>query len=159
MSNSAASADSAVMQEQLVVLKSLKQKTQELVDFKATLLQKTELLDHKQNLLEEIVAERQRLQKERKVLLDMLQAVQRDVDTVKEAEQSLGRERDELQLTVNKIRNEQYETLHGTDDKYAAFRKLVVTLDDLDEVNELRLRCGLPKIPHIQQELEAHMAR
>lgn len=54
--------------------------TQSLIDCKANLLQKTESLEHKQHLLEEVISERQRLTKEKRMLLDMIQNVQRDLE-------------------------------------------------------------------------------
>lgn len=93
-----------------------RQMTQSLVDCKSDLLSKTEALEHKQQLLEEIKAECQRLKKEKRTLLEMIQSVQRDIDAVSEAELLLGRERDELQCNVNRIQTEQYDPLHGSND-------------------------------------------
>lgn len=57
-------------------------KTQALVDCKATLLSKTEILDSKKNLLEETNAEKQKLQRERKLLREMLQNITKDLNAV-----------------------------------------------------------------------------
>ncbi|KAI9009956.1 hypothetical protein CLU79DRAFT_774711 [Phycomyces nitens] len=127
-------------QEQLGTLKSLRQKTQLLVDCKASLTQHTEALDTKQGLLEEATSERQRLQKEKKVLLEMIHSVQRDMEAVAEIEKSLGRERDNLKQTVQRIRDQEYEPLH-------------------EQVNELRLKNGLQRLPSVEQEMEAQMAK
>ncbi|KAL1930412.1 hypothetical protein VTP01DRAFT_10574 [Rhizomucor pusillus] len=128
------------MEQQIDTLKNIKQMTQSLVDCKSDLLSKTEALEHKQQLLEEIKAECQRLKKEKRTLLEMIQSVQRDIDAVSEAELLLGRERDELQRNVNRIQTEQYDPLH-------------------ERVNELRMQHGLQKIPHIRKELEDRMAK
>ncbi|KAI9488470.1 hypothetical protein BDB00DRAFT_39201 [Zychaea mexicana] len=121
-------------------LKALRDSTQSLLDCKANLVQKIESLDHKEKLLDEIVSERQRLTKEKRKLLEMIQSVQRDIEAVAEAESSLGKERDELKNSVERIQSQEYDPLH-------------------DQVNELRGRSGLQKLPHVQQELEAQMAR
>lgn len=60
----------------------LRQKTQALVDCKATLLSKTEILDQKKSLLEETNSEKQRLQKEKKLLREMLQNINQDMNSV-----------------------------------------------------------------------------
>ncbi|OAD75755.1 hypothetical protein PHYBLDRAFT_75844 [Phycomyces blakesleeanus NRRL 1555(-)] len=127
-------------QEQLGTLKSLRQKTQLLVDCKASLTQHTEALDIKQGLLEEATSERQRLQKEKKVLLEMIHSVQRDMEAVTEIEKSLGKERDNLKQTVQRIRDQEYEPLH-------------------EQVNVLRAENGLQKLPSVEQEIEAQMAK
>lgn len=58
-------------------------KTQALVDCKATLLSKTEILDNKKSLLEETNAEKQKLQREKKMLREMLQNITQDLNSVK----------------------------------------------------------------------------
>ncbi|KAG1222464.1 hypothetical protein G6F68_020632 [Rhizopus microsporus] len=57
-----------------------------------------------------------------------------------EAEKALAKEYEDLERNVNKYRIEQYEPLQ-------------------DEVNEIRVKSGMMKLPHIQQELEAKMAK
>lgn len=57
-------------------------KTQALVDCKATLLSKTEILDSKKSLLEETNVEKQKLQRERKLLREMLQNITKDLTAV-----------------------------------------------------------------------------
>ncbi|KAL0087805.1 hypothetical protein J3Q64DRAFT_1734627 [Phycomyces blakesleeanus] len=111
-------------QEQLGTLKSLRQKTQLLVDCKASLTQHTEALDIKQGLLEEATSERQRLQKEKKVLLEMIHSVQRDMEAT----------------VQQRIRDQEYEPLH-------------------EQVNVLRAENGLQKLPSVEQEIEAQMAK
>lgn len=63
--------------------KKCRSKTQALVDCKATLLSKTEILDNKKSLLEETNAEKQKLQRERKMLREMLQNITQDLNSVK----------------------------------------------------------------------------
>ncbi|KAI8143643.1 hypothetical protein BJV82DRAFT_713311 [Fennellomyces sp. T-0311] len=121
-------------------LKAIRDSTQSLLNCKANLIQKIESLDHKEKLLDEIVSERQRLTKEKRMLLEMIQSVQRDIEAVTEAEASLGKERDELKQSVDRIKIQEYEPLH-------------------DQVNGLRTRSGLQKLPHVQQEIEAQQAR
>ncbi|KAG2223279.1 hypothetical protein INT45_007005 [Circinella minor] len=121
-------------------LKAIRDSTQSLLNCKANLIQNIESLDHKEKILDEIVSERQRLTKEKRMLFEMIQSVQRDIEAITEAERSLGKERDELKKSVDRIRNLDYDPLH-------------------DKVNELRSRIGLEKLPHVQQELEAQMAR
>ncbi|SAM07589.1 hypothetical protein [Absidia glauca] len=121
-------------------LRQLRDQTQKLVNCKATLLQTTETLETKTNTLEELTAKRHDLLKEKRLLLDMIQGVQRDIDTIAEMEVALGRECEDLQKNVQRIRNEEYETLHET-------------------VNKAREAKGLSKLPHAQQEMEAAMAR
>ncbi|KAI7849212.1 hypothetical protein BDC45DRAFT_521076 [Circinella umbellata] len=121
-------------------LKAIRDSTQSLLNCKANLIQNIESLDHKEKILDEIVSERQRLTKEKRMLFEMIQSVQRDIEAITEAETSLGKERDELKKSVDRIRNLDYDPLH-------------------DKVNELRSRIGLEKLPHVQQELEAQMAR
>lgn len=59
-----------------------RQKTQSLVDCKATLMSKTEVLDSKKSLLQETNSERQRLQREKKLLREMLQNINQDLESV-----------------------------------------------------------------------------
>ncbi|KAI9486499.1 MAG: hypothetical protein EXX96DRAFT_549291 [Benjaminiella poitrasii] len=132
--------NAALIKEQANSLEVLRQKTQELIDCKATLLSKSEILDHKKNLLEEANSERQRLRREKTALREMLQNINQDLNSIMEVERSLAKESEDLEISVNKIKNEQYEPLH-------------------DQVNEIRLKNGLTKLPHIQQELEARMAK
>ncbi|KAG1454877.1 hypothetical protein G6F46_004197 [Rhizopus delemar] len=132
--------NSNLINTQLQSLERLKQKTQTLIDVKSTLVTKTEILDQKKALLEQVNSERQRLNKEKKLLLDMLQSIQRDLDSMVEAEKALTKEYEDLERNVNKYRIEQYEPLQ-------------------DEVNEIRVKSGMMKLPHIQQELEAKMAK
>lgn len=84
-----------------------------MIDVKNTLLSKTELLEQKKGLLEQINTEKQRLSKEKRLLFDMLQSIQRDLDSVTEAETQLTREHEELEKNVTKYRIEQYEPLQG----------------------------------------------
>ncbi|KAI8646988.1 hypothetical protein BD408DRAFT_428061 [Parasitella parasitica] len=139
-SMSSAELDFNVIKSQSNSLDLLRSKTQALVDCKATLLSKTEVLEAKKNLLEETNTEKQKLQRERKLLQEMLQNITRDLNSIAEVEQSLAKESEDLERSVNKIKTEQYEPLH-------------------DQVNEIRVRNGMPKLPHIQQELEAQMAK
>ncbi|CAO3679665.1 unnamed protein product [Rhizopus stolonifer] len=125
---------------QLQSLERLKLKTQALVEVKSTLLSKTGQLDHKKSLLEQANSEKQRLNKEKKLLLDMLQNIQRDLNSVANVEKLLSKEYQDLEKSVNKYKKEQYEPLQ-------------------DEVNEIRVKSGMVKLPHIQQELEAQMAK
>ncbi|ORE11439.1 hypothetical protein BCV72DRAFT_301014 [Rhizopus microsporus var. microsporus] len=134
--------DANLIKSQLQSLDLLKQKTQALIDVKNTLLSKTELLEQKKGLLEQINTEKQRLSKEKRLLFDMLQSIQRDLDSVTEVETQLTREHEELEKNVAKYRIEQYEPLQ-----------------EPDEVNEIRAQSGMIKLPHIQQELEAQMAK
>ncbi|KAI9246564.1 hypothetical protein EDC94DRAFT_627150 [Helicostylum pulchrum] len=132
--------DSNVLKTQMHSLEQLRQKTQALVDCKATLLSKTEILDQKKSLLEETNSERQRLQREKKLLREMLHNINQDMNSLVEVEQSLTKESEDLERSVNKLKHEQYEPLH-------------------DQVNDIRVQNGLTKLPHIQQELEARMAQ
>ncbi|KAL7311963.1 hypothetical protein PS15m_009669 [Mucor circinelloides] len=139
-STSNAEIDIDTIKNQLSSLDLLRSKTQALVDCKATLLSKTEILDSKKNLLEETNAEKQKLQRERKLLREMLQNITKDLNAIVEVEQALTKESEELERSVNKMRTEQYEPLH-------------------EQVNEIRMQNGMSKLPHIQQELEAQMAK
>ncbi|GAA5805811.1 hypothetical protein HPULCUR_011337 [Helicostylum pulchrum] len=136
--------DSNVLKTQMHSLEQLRQKTQALVDCKATLLSKTEILDQKKSLLEETNSERQRLQREKKLLREMLHNINQDMNSLVEVEQSLTKESEDLERSVNKLKHEQYEPLHGNN-QY--------------QVNDIRVQNGLTKLPHIQQELEARMAQ
>ncbi|CAO3657348.1 unnamed protein product [Mucor hiemalis] len=130
----------SLLKHQIKSLDNLRQKTQALVDCKATLLSKTEILNQKKSVLEETNSEKQRLQREKKLLREMLQNINQDMNWLIEVEQSLKKESEELEKSVNRIKKEQYEPLH-------------------DQVNEIRERNGLSKLPHIHQELEARMAK
>ncbi|KAI9323623.1 hypothetical protein BX666DRAFT_1888688 [Dichotomocladium elegans] len=156
------------VEQQRQSLKAIQQMTQSLIDCKASLLQKTETLEYKQRLLEDIVAERQRLNKERRILLDMMQNVQRDLESITEAETSLRKENGALQQSVTRLRNEEYEPLHG---QCCLVNNVIVhkspppsshaycSAGRLDRVNQLRTTNGLTRIPHVQQEVDAQMAR
>ncbi|KAI8063713.1 uncharacterized protein B0P05DRAFT_555389 [Gilbertella persicaria] len=117
-----------------------RQKTQALLDCKATFMSKSEILSQKKSLLEEVNSEKQRLQREKKLLREMLHNINQDLNSILEAEQALTKESEDLESSLTKLRNEKYEPLH-------------------DQVNEMRTRNGMSKLPHIQQELEAKMAR
>ncbi|KAI9263670.1 hypothetical protein BY458DRAFT_556949 [Sporodiniella umbellata] len=131
--------DATTIHSQLQLLEQLKQKTQALVEVKSTLISKTSQLDHKKSLLEKAHSERQRLNKEKKILLDMLQNIQRDLDLAVGVEKSLTKEHQELELNVDRFKKEHYEPIQ-------------------DEVNAIRVQSGMDRLPHIQQELEAQMA-
>lgn len=45
-------------------------------------MSKTEILDHKKSLLQETNSERQRLQREKKLLREMLQNINQDMESV-----------------------------------------------------------------------------
>ncbi|KAI8329424.1 hypothetical protein BC941DRAFT_443119 [Chlamydoabsidia padenii] len=126
--------------QQMESLKQLQEQTQTLMNCKAMLLQTTETLETKTNVLDELTAERHRLLTEKRLLLDMIQGVQRDIETITDMEGALGRECEALQKNVHRIRNEDYEPLHDT-------------------VNKARTAKGLTKLPHAQQDMEAAMAR
>ncbi|KAG2235257.1 hypothetical protein INT48_004724 [Thamnidium elegans] len=70
----------------------------------------------------------------------MLHTINQDMNSLLEVEQSLTKESEDLERSVNKLKREQYEPLH-------------------DQVNDIRVQNGLTKLPHIQQELEARMAQ
>lgn len=74
-----------------------------------------------------------------------------------EVEQTLSKESEDLEKSVNKLKNEQYEPLHGTC-ALNGYSSLCVNFG-IDQVNEIRLKNGMSKLPHIQQELEAKMAK
>lgn len=59
-----------------------RRQTQTLFDLKSQILVVSETLEAKQNLLEEMTAERRRLVKEKKMMMDMIQAIQRDIESV-----------------------------------------------------------------------------
>ncbi|KAI8090012.1 uncharacterized protein BX664DRAFT_146972 [Halteromyces radiatus] len=117
-----------------------REKTQQLVDCKASLLQTNELLESKTNMLEELTAQRHKRLKEKRLLLTMIQEVQRDIESITELEDSLGRECADLQKNAQRLRDEEYEPLH-------------------EKVNKMRQDKGLNRIPHMQQDIEAQMAR
>jgi len=48
----------------------------------------SETLEVKQNLLDEMTAERRRLVKEKRMMMDMIQAIQRDIETVGQPERN-----------------------------------------------------------------------
>ncbi|KAI7906887.1 uncharacterized protein BX663DRAFT_494100 [Cokeromyces recurvatus] len=140
MNNNSNNDNTTLLKEQLNSLQELRQKTQELIDCKAALVSKSEILDHKKDLLEEANSERQRLQKEKTLLREMLQNINQDLNSIVEVERTLAKESEDLERSINKLKTEHYEPLH-------------------DQVNEIRLKNGLTKLPHIQQELEARMAK
>ncbi|CAO3625197.1 unnamed protein product [Cunninghamella echinulata] len=55
-------------------------------------------------------------------------------------ENALGKECEELRNNMSNLKNEEYEHLH-------------------EIVNKMRLEKGLSKIPHVQQDMEAQMAK
>lgn len=59
-----------------------RRQTQTLFDLKSQILVASETLEVKQNLLDEMNAERRRLVKEKRMMMDMIQAIQRDIETV-----------------------------------------------------------------------------
>ncbi|KAI8881472.1 hypothetical protein K501DRAFT_188987, partial [Backusella circina FSU 941] len=117
-----------------------RQKTQALVDCKASILSKSEVLEYKRNLYEETISEKQRLLKEKRALLDMLQNVQNDLEQLVDIEKTLAKENEQLEKQVLHLKTEQYDPLH-------------------DHVNEIRVQNGMSKLAHIQQESDAQLAR
>ncbi|CAO3609899.1 unnamed protein product [Cunninghamella blakesleeana] len=132
--------DTTSFSQQLDSLKQLRESTQQLIHCKASIFKNTDLLESKTNLLEELRAERLQRVKEKRLLLDMIQSVQRDIDTLTDMENTLGRECDDLQNNMLDLKNEEYERLH-------------------ENVNIIRVKKGLSKIPHVQQDREAEMAK
>jgi hypothetical protein len=59
-----------------------RKQTQGLFELKSQIIATNETLETKKNLLEEMTAERRRLVKEKKMMMDMIQAIQRDIETV-----------------------------------------------------------------------------
>ncbi|OZJ04433.1 hypothetical protein BZG36_02902 [Bifiguratus adelaidae] len=115
-------------------------KTKELAGYKASILASTEQLEKKQALLDDVRSERHVLNKERKALLAMLNHIQQDLAMVSEVEQTLEKERDDLQKQLHTLRNEQFDPLK-------------------DEVDAMRQAEGLRKLPNLQQELDQKMTR
>ncbi|KAI9277920.1 hypothetical protein BC943DRAFT_364102 [Umbelopsis sp. AD052] len=121
-------------------LKGLRRQTQSLFDLKSQILVTSETLEVKQNLLEEMTSERRRLVKEKRMMMDMIQAIQRDIETMTEGENSLQTECKNLEQSLRNLRDNEYEPLQ-------------------EKVNAARASNGLERLPNMQQELDAQMAR
>ncbi|KAI8064371.1 hypothetical protein BC940DRAFT_306084 [Gongronella butleri] len=121
-------------------LLQIRETTQQLLNVKANLRQSSESLAQKTDILEELTAERHRLLKEKRLLLELLQGVQKDIDTIAEMEGDLERECNDLKATVDQLKNHDYQPLH-------------------DHVNDMRSAKGMHKIPHIQQDMDNQMAK
>ncbi|CAO3676842.1 unnamed protein product [Umbelopsis ramanniana] len=121
-------------------LKGLRRQTQSLFDLKSQILVTSETLEVKQNLLDEMTAERRRLVKEKRMMMDMIQAIQRDIETITEGENSLQTECKNLEQSLRNLRDDEYEPLQ-------------------EKVNAARASSGLERLPNMQQELDAQMAR
>ncbi|KAJ2962361.1 hypothetical protein NQZ79_g2538 [Umbelopsis isabellina] len=96
---------------QLQSLKGLRKQTQALFELKSQIIATNETLDTKKNLLEEMTTERRRLVKEKKMMMEMIQAIQRDIDTVTEGENSLQVECNNLEQSLQRLREVEYEPL------------------------------------------------
>ncbi|KAI8576886.1 hypothetical protein K450DRAFT_254761 [Umbelopsis ramanniana AG] len=120
-------------------LKGLRRQTQSLFDLKSQILVTNETLEVKQNLLEEMTSERRRLVKEKRMMMDMIQAIQRDIETMTEGENSLQTECRNLEQSLRNLRDNEYEPLQ-------------------EKVNAARASNGLERLPNMQQELDAQMA-
>lgn len=101
------------MRDQMDTLQTLYRQTRALSDCKTDLLAKRDALDKKQHLYEEVVAERQRLNKEKRMILDMLNKIQQDMDAISDIESNLHREHQDLLRQVEVLQNDTYEPLHG----------------------------------------------
>ncbi|CAO3683539.1 unnamed protein product [Umbelopsis vinacea] len=121
-------------------LKGLRRQTQTLFDLKSQILVVSETLEAKQNLLEEMTAERRRLVKEKKMMMDMIQAIQRDIESITEGENSLETECRNLEQSLRTLRDREYEPLQ-------------------EKVNAAREATGLERLPNMQQELDAQLAK
>ncbi|OBZ82352.1 hypothetical protein A0J61_09597 [Choanephora cucurbitarum] len=138
--NHSVDADLGTIKSQTNTLEKLREKTQALLDCKATYMSKSEILEQKKNFLEEASSEKQRLQREKRLLREMLQSINQDLNSIVDIEIALNRESEDLEKTLDKLKKEQYEPLH-------------------DQVNEIRTQNGMSKLPHIQQEIEAKLAK
>ncbi|KAG2186412.1 hypothetical protein INT43_002850, partial [Umbelopsis isabellina] len=125
---------------QLQSLKSLRKQTQALFELKSQIIANNETLETKKNLLEEMTTERRRLVKEKKMMMDMIQAIQRDIDTVTEGENSLQVECNNLEQSLQRLREAEYEPLQG---------RIVCKLGI----------SGLDRLPNLQQETDAQLAK
>ncbi|GAB5591698.1 hypothetical protein Unana1_06598 [Umbelopsis nana] len=84
--------------------------------------------------------ERRRLVKEKKMMMDMIQAIQRDIETITEGETSLQTECRNLEQSLRTLRDKEYEPLQ-------------------EKVNSAREATGLERLPNMQQELDAQLAK
>ncbi|ORX55563.1 hypothetical protein DM01DRAFT_1022371 [Hesseltinella vesiculosa] len=114
--------------------------TKQLLDRKTHLLQTTELLESKTSSLEELTAERHKRLKEKRLLLELLQGVVKDIDSIAEMEVILKKECEDLKSAVEQERALEYEPLH-------------------EQVNILRSAKGMTKIPHLQQDIDNELAK
>ncbi|RUS14512.1 hypothetical protein BC937DRAFT_93705 [Endogone sp. FLAS-F59071] len=120
-------------------LRELRNRTEILIQVKHSIFQNNESLERKQALLDDVVSEKQQLLREKRVMMEMLQAIQRDIEAAIKAEQVLKKERDDLREVTLKLR-EEYEPLKS-------------------KVDSLRLEKGLKRLPNLQEELDTQMAK
>ncbi|KAI8336908.1 hypothetical protein BD560DRAFT_413475 [Blakeslea trispora] len=132
--------DPMMIKSQANSLEKLREKTQALLDCKATFMSKSEILEQKKSFLEEANSEKQRLQREKRLLREMLQSINQDLNSIVDVEKALNKESEDLEKSLNRLKKEEYEPLH-------------------DQVNEIRIQNGMSKLPHIQQEIEAKLAK
>ncbi|RUP25414.1 hypothetical protein BC936DRAFT_138836 [Jimgerdemannia flammicorona] len=125
---------------ELESLCDLKNRTETLIRVKHSIFQNNESLDRKQALLDDVISEKQQLLREKRTVVEMLQGIQRDIEAATAAELALTKERDDLQDTLIKLRNDEYEPLKT-------------------EVDSLRLNKGLKRLPNLQEELDTQMAK
>ncbi|KAJ3331651.1 hypothetical protein HDU76_002609 [Blyttiomyces sp. JEL0837] len=126
--------------ESLLELHRIRTLTGILDEHKATVIELSVERDKQQGILDELGTERLLLLTEKEKLVKMLGAVQRDLDEVTKAEESLSNECVSLAERINEVRSEEYEPLRA-------------------KVDELRKRHGLPPTKPLQEEIEEERAR
>ncbi|KAG0234935.1 hypothetical protein BGW42_006034 [Actinomortierella wolfii] len=132
--------DPETKMNELMQLKTLRNRQEDLCQLKDHLHQLSQALDDKEAVLEEMKSERKQLQNELAHYTAMIQQIQTDLDAATTAEQALTRERDQLATNLARIRDHDYDRL-----------KL--------EVDSLRANHGLKPLPNLEQEREESIGR
>ncbi|GJJ77202.1 hypothetical protein EMPS_09561 [Entomortierella parvispora] len=125
---------------ELMELKNLKVRQDDLLHLKDQIVQMNHNLEDKEGLLDEVRSERKSLQTELNRYVAMVKQIQKDYELTSQAEAQLIKERDDISQQLEQIRDHDYKTLK-------------------EEVDEMRTKKGLRPLPSLEQEQAEVMGR
>ncbi|KAG0316774.1 hypothetical protein BGZ97_006386 [Linnemannia gamsii] len=125
---------------ELMELKQMKIRQEDLLHLKEQVFQTGQNLEEKQTILDEVRAERKVLHTELNRYIGMVKQVQKDLELASQAETQLTKERDQLSQYLTQLRDHDFNVLK-------------------EEVDQLRSKKGLRPLPSLEQEQEEFTGR
>ncbi|KAF9978284.1 hypothetical protein BGZ73_003091 [Actinomortierella ambigua] len=132
--------DPETKMNELMQLKTLRNRQEDLCQLKDHIHQLTQALEDKETILDEMRSERKQLQNELTHLAHLMKQIQHDLEQATTAEHQLTRERDQLSTSLARIRDHDYDKLK-------------------QEVDGMRVAHGLRPLPNLEQEREESIGR